>query len=58
VNKEYADSSITGVEKTMQGGTVHYEVHVTKGTSKFEVVFDEDGKVVTREDGKSEQEEN
>jgi Putative beta-lactamase-inhibitor-like, PepSY-like len=58
IKKEYGRSPITGVEKTLEGGTVHYEVHMTTGASKHEVVFNEDGTEVTREDEESEQEKN
>ncbi len=57
VQKKFAADSITGIEKTTAGGTVRYEVHVMKGKMRHEVVFDGDGRVVTKEESKSTKEE-
>jgi hypothetical protein len=57
VGKEYPKGKIVKSEKTTRESTVEYEIHVTVGKDKHELVVDPSGKVVKHEkEGKEEDE--
>lgn len=56
--KDFAGYKIDEVEKSTDAkGTVSYEMDATKGKEKYEISFDSNGKLLTKEEEKKEKEE-
>ena len=54
--KEFPKSKIAKCEKVVKGTTTQYELVFRSGKNVHEVVFDPDGKVMEKEEGKEEKE--
>ena len=49
VTKDYPKARVGICEKVTKGTTIQYEVHLKSGKKNVEIVFDSDGKLVTKE---------